>query len=187
MEYGTIDEETILRRLLFKEKADLHSLAQKCIELEKTDYAKIRPSQRDELIAALQEDLNSLEQFTEKQAVLHDMHLKEIRSHQEKQSILKLQVDECLEEIRKLKQENEEEKNKRSNLLEYEKQAKEINTLPKKDLSSLEISKIDNEISSIRSKRQSKELHIQEIEISGQEVITKIKEMIKNVEDLTSF
>lgn len=186
MEYGSIDEDTIIRRLLYKEKPDLHSLAQKCIELEKTDYSKIRPSQRDELIAALNEDLNSLEQFTEKQSVLHDMHQKEAEFHKQRQQELQIEIEQCMQEIKRLKEENEQENIKRLNLLEYEKLAKEINSLPKKDASLNEISRIENEITFIRNRRKEKEMHIDQIEISGQEVIRRIKEMIKNAEDLVN-
>ena len=91
-----------------------------------------------------------------------------------------------MQEIKRLKEENEQENIKRLNLLEYEKLAKEINSLPKKDASLNEISRIENEITFIRNRRKEKEMHIDQIEISGQEVIRRIKEMIKNAEDLVN-
>ena len=73
MDPSFLDEETIMKRIIYKEKPDLKSLAQKCLELEKVDYSKIHPSQRDEILAGLHEDLNSLEQITEKHGVLHEL------------------------------------------------------------------------------------------------------------------
>lgn len=186
MEYGNIDEETIIQRLLFKEKPDLNSLAHKCVELEKIDYAKIKHAQKDELFLALLEDLNSLEQFTEKQSVLHDMFIKETSYHQERQIELSLLMKSNTEEIQALKLELEQEKSKRQNLLEFEKHAKDINSLPTRDQSLGEISRIDYEIEQIRRIRKDKEMRILELENSGVEFLKTLKEMLKTSEELLS-
>lgn len=186
MEYGNIDEDTIIQRLLYKEKPDLNSLAHKCVELEKVDYAKIKVSQRDEIILGLLEDLNSLEQFTEKQSVLHDMYVKEVNFHQDKQAELGSLTNTYLHEIQFLKQSLEQEKSKRQNLLEFEKHAKDVNSLPTREQSLAEIAKIELEIDQVRRIRTEKEMKIYGLQMSGSEVLKKLKEMLKTTEDLIS-
>ena len=186
MEYGNIDEETIIQRLLYKEKPDLNSLAHKCVDLEKVDYSKIKVSQMDEIVMGLLEDLNSLEQFTEKQSVLHDMYVKEVNFHQDKQAELSSFVNSYTHEIQFLKQSLEQEKSKRQNLLEFEKYAKDINSLPTRDQSLAEIAKIDLEIDRIRRIRTEKEMKIYELQLCGSEVLKNLKEMLKRTEDLIS-
>lgn len=126
-----IDEPTIIQRILYKEKSDLKSLAQKCLELEKSDYSKISQSQREDLIVSIQEDFNSLEQITEKQSILHELYLSEKEYHVARQEVLAKEIEKYVQEVAVLRQELENEKSQRANLLEYETYAKQINGLPR--------------------------------------------------------
>lgn len=180
---GYIDDETIIKRLIYKEKPDMRSLAQKCIELEKIDYSKVHASERDENIRTLHEELNSLEHMTEKQAVLHEMFVSEQDFHKKKQEELKKDIENCAREIEELKEELVQEKNFRANLLEYEAYAKNINTLPRCEETMELIEKVDEQHAEVCKIMEMKNEKLREVEMRCKNIVENIKDMIKEVEE----
>ena len=174
-----LDEVTIMKRILYKEKPDLKSLTQKCLEFEKLDYGKLNPIQKDEVLSGLYEDLNSLEQMTEKQGVLFEFYSKEYFFQENRQETLKNEVKQCSDEILELRKELELEKYQRANLLEYEGYAKHINTLPRCEEIVENIKKIEEDYEDINKKIEEKKELLAKVEKMSKEIIDGINYLIE--------
>lgn len=166
-----LDEETIMQRILYKEKPDLKSLAQKCLELEKADYSKITSKERDEILSSLYEDLNSLDQITEKQAVLYEMHKTEMDYHTLRQNEVSNEIEVYTSDINELRKILDVEKDLRSNLLEYEACAKHINTLPKCSETHESIDSIINQLDAVNTKIREKQDLINHLETLSSQIL----------------
>jgi hypothetical protein len=179
---GFVDEETIVKRILYKEKPDLRSLAQKCLELEKLDSARLSDAQLSEVFTQIYEEISSIELMTEKQKVLAEMYDSELDFHREKQAGLVEKIGECQEEVNMLKRELEEEKRKRMNLIEYEAQAKHINMLPRCDETMSEIEKVERKFMEKCKEVERKEGIGKEIEAECRGILKRIREIVGDVE-----
>ena len=173
-----------MERILYKEKPDLKSLAQKCLELERIDYSKIHPSQRDEIIAGLKEDLSSLEQITEKQSVLHELYQSEKRYHESRQSALGLEIQKYTEEVIQLRQELESEKNQRANLLEYENYAKHINAIPRCEETMELIQSILEQHEEVNTQIMVKANMVNRAENTSQEILRQLRALIESTDSM---
>ncbi|CAG9320875.1 unnamed protein product [Blepharisma stoltei] len=147
------EEDALLNRLLYKESPALRNFAIKCLELGHiVDFKNIHPSQSEKLLNDLKEGIKELEYIAEKRELSHYSYDADWNYLISQTDALQSKIDSYKQEIQALKEEYSHEKSLRSNLIEYEEEARAINKLPTCEEIDSAIEKIKHEIESTDKK-----------------------------------
>ena len=169
-------EETILKRLVQKEKPTFRALAQNCLKL--SFWETLSDDQRTQVFQEVSADIEALSLQLTQQRLSYKANVEDLETLQTTETSLQKQILDIQAQIENLISEFNCEKSQRANFLEYEEKAAQVNKLPTTQELQQDIETIDLEIQQVQESINYKQFKLDQIQNMTHVMVSSLHQLL---------